>query len=134
MKHATKKATHAAEQTMESANCALALTQKTAGVVLKSTVATANIANSYVHDLMKVGFDTQAAGMNVAKAYFDSMAEIRKDWINLFAQTGEKAIAATSDIELPFQKEVSEIGKNVVANAQNVFDNFTTSLKNAAAK
>lgn len=131
MKQATKKAT---EHTVEGVNCAVALSQKTAGVVLKSTVETANVANNYVQDLMKVGFHTQEAGLNVAKAYFDSMAEIRKDWINLFAQTGEKVIAGTSDIELPFQKEVSEIGKNVVANAQNVFDNFTASLKNAAAK
>lgn len=130
----TKKAAQAAEQTMEGMNSVIGLSQKTASVALKSTVKTAEVAENYVQGLYKVGYDTQIAGMEVAKAYWDSMSEIRMDWLKLFAETGEKAITATSDIELPFQKEVTQFGKNMFDGAQKVVSNFTAPLKNAAAK
>lgn len=132
MTKTTKKATQAAEQTMEGVNSVIGLSQKTANVMLKSTVQTANVAENYVQGLYKVGYDTQIASMEVAKAYWDSMSQIRQDWIKLFAETGEKAITATSDIELPFQKEVTQFGKNVFAGTQKVVENFTAPLRNAA--
>lgn len=132
MKQATKKATQAAEQTMEGVNSVIGLSQKTANVMLKSTVQTANVAENYVQGLYKVGYDTQIASMEVAKAYWDSMSQIRQDWLKLFSETGEKAITAASDIKLPFQKEVMDMGKNVFDGVQKMAENFTTPLRNAA--
>jgi len=132
MKQATKKATQTAEQTIEGVNSVIGLSQKTASVALKSAVQTTQVAEGYIQGLYKVGYDTQLAGMEVAKGYWDGMSQIRQEWIKLFAETGEKAIASTSDIELPFQKEVTEFGKNVFESTQKVVENFTAPFRNTA--
>ncbi|GEM_PF-1264995 len=130
MKQATKKATETAEQTIESVNSVIGLSQKTASVALKSAVQTTQVAEGYVQGLYKVGYDTQIAGMEVAKGYWDGMTQIRQEWVKLFAETGEKAIASTSDLEFPFQKETLAFSKNLFESTQKVVENFTAPLRN----
>jgi hypothetical protein len=130
--HTTERKTKPTEHVAEGVNSFIGLSQKTASVMLKSTVQTVNVAENYVQGLYKVGYDTQIAGMEVAKAYWDSMSQIRQDWLRLFSETGEKAITATSDIELPFQKEVMDLGKNVFASVEKMAKNFTTPFRHAA--
>ncbi len=125
----TKKATN---QVQEGLNTAMELSQKTANTMLKSAVQTAEITDHYVQGLYKVAYDTNIDALKVAKNYWDAMTELRQDWLKLFSQTGEKAIAAVGDIELPYQKQATDFVGNMVESAQKTFDNLTAPAKSAA--
>jgi hypothetical protein len=132
MKNATKKAT---EQVNENMNKVVDLTQKTAKATLDSTVATAKLAENSIEGLYKVGYDMNAAGLSVAKGYWDALSAIRNEWINLFAQTGEKAVDSIGNlknVELPFQKEMTDFSENVVAQGEKVFNLATEQFKSVA--
>jgi hypothetical protein len=129
MKNATKKAT---EQVNENMNKVVDLTQKTAKATLDSTVATAKLAENSIEGLYKVGYDMNAAGLSVAKGYWDALSAIRNEWINLFAQSGEKAVDSIGNlknIELPFQKEMTDLSENVMAQSEKVFNLATDQVK-----
>lgn len=130
--HTTARKAKPVEQVADGVGSVIALSQKTAGVMLKTTVQTAHVAENYVQGMYKVGYDTQIASLEVAKAYWDSMSKIRNEWLKLFAETGEKMVDSATDVELPFQKEVMHFGKNIVDNAQKVVENFTAPIKAAA--
>jgi hypothetical protein len=132
MKQTTKKET--TEQAVEGINTVIKLSQDTARVALDSAVQTEHVAETYLQGLYKLGYDTQLAGINVSKGYWDGLARIRKEWVKLFAETGEKLITASSDIELPFKDEAVKFGKKIYADTQKVVENFTAPLKEAAAK
>ena len=111
------------------------LTQETAQATLDATVGTAKLAENSIQGLYKVGYDLNASGLTVAKGYWDALSAIRNEWINLFAQTGEKAvdsIGALNNIEIPFQKEVSEFGGNIYAQGEKVFNLATQQVKAVA--
>ena len=94
-------------------NKVVELTQDTARATVNTSVEVAKLAENSIQGLYKVGYDMNASGLNVAKGYWDALSAIRNEWINLFQQTGEKAvdsIGTLSSIEIPFQKEVSEFG------------------------
>lgn len=125
----TKKATN---QVQEGLNTAVELSQKTANTMLKSAVQTAEVTEHYVQGLYKVAYDTNMDALKVAKNYWDAMAELRMDWLKLFSQTGEKAITAVGDIEIPFQKQTTEFVSSFVEGAQKTFENLTAPAKSAA--
>ncbi len=125
----TKKATN---QVQEGINTAIELSQKTANTMLKGAVQTAELSEHYVQGLYKTAYDTNVDALKVAKNYWDAMTELRKDWLKLFSQTGEKAIAAVGEIEVPFQKQATEFVSSFVDNAQKTFENLTTPAKTAA--
>ncbi len=107
------------------------LTQKSANVALKGAVQTAETTEGFVQGLYKAGYDTNVDALKVAKNYWDATSALRTDWIKLFATTGENFIKAASNMELPLQKEVSEVAKNVVNNVEKTVGNFTTQAKTA---
>lgn len=125
----TKKATN---QVQEGLNTAVELSQKTANTMLKSAVQTAEVTDHYVQGLYKVAYDTNMDALKVAKNYWDAMTELRKDWLKLFSETGEKAITAAGDIEIPFQKQATEFVSSFVEGAQKTFENLTAPAKSAA--
>jgi hypothetical protein len=125
----TKKET--TEQVKEGLDNAIALTQKTASVTLKGAVQTAEVAEGYVQGMYKAGYDANVEALKVAKNYWDAVSEIRQQWIRLFAETGEKAITAAGDVELPFQKQVTEFGKNIYANVEKTVENLTAQAKSS---
>jgi hypothetical protein len=113
-------------------NKAVELTQDTAKATLDVTVETAKLAENSLQGLYKVGYDMNAAGLNVAKGYWDALSSIRNEWINLFQQTGEKAvdsIGMLNNLEVPFQKEVSEFGAGVYAQGEKVFNMAADQVK-----
>ena len=117
MKKGTKTTRQAAEQTVENVNSAIELSQETANVVLDGVVKTVEFADSYFRNVIKVGLDAQEAGVNVARNYFDSMANINRGWISLFAETGEKTINAVGDsVQKPVNDAIAA-GANIIANA-----------------
>jgi len=117
MKKGTKMTGHAAEQTVESVNSAIELSQETANVMFGGAVKTVELADSYVRNVIKVGLDVQEAGVNIARSYFDSMAKINRGWLSLFAETGEKTITAVGDgVQKPLN-DVIAAGAEIVANA-----------------
>ena len=124
----TKKATNQIEAGL---NTAVELSQNTVGLVFKGAVQTAQVSEGFVQGLYKAGYDTNVEALKVAKNYWDASTQIRQDWIKLFAETGEKLIATASNMELPFQKEVSEMGKNVINNVEKTVENFTAQTKAA---
>ncbi|NJM53662.1 MAG: hypothetical protein HC846_09900, partial [Blastocatellia bacterium] len=74
-------------------------------------------------------------GLKVAKGYWDALSAIRNEWINLFQQTGERAvdsIGTLSNIEIPFQKEVTEMGNTVFAQGEKVLNMATEQVKSVA--
>jgi hypothetical protein len=100
----TKKATN---QVQEGINNAVELSQKTANLMLKGAVQTAEVTEGYVQGMYKAGYDTNVDALKVAKNYWDAMTEIRKDWLQLFADNGEKAINTVANMEVPFQKQAT---------------------------
>ena len=124
----TKKATNQIETGL---NTVVELTQNTTGLVLKGAVQTAQVSEGFVQGLYKAGYDTNVEALKVAKNYWDASTQIRQDWVKLFAETGENLIATASNMELPFQKQVSEMGKNVISNVEKTVENFTAQAKAA---
>ncbi|MBX7174144.1 MAG: hypothetical protein K1X72_24440 [Pyrinomonadaceae bacterium] len=113
-------------------NKVVELTQDTAKATLDATVGTAKLAEDSIQGLYKVGYDMNAAGLKVAKGYWDALSSIRNEWINLFEQTGEKAvdsIGALNSIEVPFQKEMNEFGANFYAQGEKVFNMAADQVK-----
>ncbi|HRH42394.1 MAG TPA: hypothetical protein PKY82_12270 [Pyrinomonadaceae bacterium] len=116
-------------------NKVVELTQDTAKATLDTTVEVAKLAENSIQGLYKVGYDMNASGLSVAKGYWDALSAIRNEWINLFQQTGEKAvdsIGTLNSIEIPFQKEVSDFGANVFAQGEKVFNMATQQVKSVA--
>ncbi len=124
----TKKVT---TQIENSLGTAAELTQNTAGLAFKGAVQTVKVTEGFVQGLYTAGYDTNVEALKVAKNYWDAATEIRHDWVKLFAETGEKFIANMNSIEIPFQKEVSEIGKNVMSNVEKTVQSFTPQTKTA---
>lgn len=132
MKNATKQAT---EQVNENISKVVDLTQDTAKATLDATVGTAKLAEDSIQGLYKVGYDMNAAGLNVAKGYWDALTAIRNEWVNLFQQTGEKAvdsIGTLKNIEMPFQKEMTEFSENLMAQGEKVFNMASDQFKSVA--
>jgi hypothetical protein len=116
-------------------NKVVELTQDTAKATLDATVGTARLAEDSIQGLYKVGYDMNASGLKVAKGYWDALSTIRNEWINLFQQTGEKAVSSIgtlSNMEIPFQKEVTEMGANVFAQGEKVFNMAADQVKSVA--
>ena len=111
-------------QTVESVNSAIELSQKTASAVFESTVKTAEVANGYVQNMVQVGLDAQESGVNVVRNYFDNMSKLNRQWINLFAQTGERTIDSTGDT-------VKNTMNNVVAGGAEIVDNAAAQARQA---
>lgn len=116
-------------------NKVVELTQDTAKATLDTTVEVAKLAENSIQGLYKVGYDLNASGLSVAKGYWDALSAIRNEWINLFQQTGEKAvdsIGTLNSLEIPFQKEVTEMGASVFAQGEKVFNMATEQVKSVA--
>ena len=116
----------------EVIDTAMELTQKTASLTLKSAVQTAEVTEGYVQGMYVAGYNANVEALNVAKNYWDATSQIRQDWINLFATTGENFIKTAGNLELPLQKEVVELGKNLYANVENSMENLNKQAKAAA--
>ena len=125
MKQDTKQTTQEVTgQTIESVNSAIELSQKTATAVFESTVKTAEVANGYMQNMVQVGLDAQESGVNVARNYFDSISKINRQWLNLFANTGERTINTAGDT-------VKNTMNNVVAGGAEIVDNAAAQAKQA---
>ncbi|MBS1793540.1 MAG: hypothetical protein JSS81_06780 [Acidobacteria bacterium] len=124
----TKKA-----MSTEAIDTAMELTQKTANLTLKSTVQAVEVTEHYVQGIYKAGYDANLDALKVVKGYWDAAAEIRHDWLKLFASTGEAFINSATKMELPLQKEVFEFGKSVLTNVEKSVENLTSHAKTATA-
>lgn len=116
----------------ETIDNAVNLTEKTANVTLQTAVKSAEVAEGYVQGMYKAGYDANVDVLKVAKNYWDATSEIRQDWIKLFASTGEKFIKSAANMELPLQKEVADLGKNIIANVEQTVENLGKQAKTAA--
>lgn len=115
----------------EAIDTAIELTQKTASLTLKSAVQTAEATEGYVQEMYVAGYNANVEALKVAKTYWDATSEIRRDWINLLATTGENFIKAAGNMELPLQKEAVELGKNLYANVEQSMENLNKQAKAA---
>lgn len=115
----------------ETIDTAMELTQKAASVTLKSAVQTAEVTEGYIQGIYTAGYNANVEAMKVARNYWDATSQIRQDWINLFAATGEQFIKAAGNMELPLQKEVMELGKSVVAGVEKSVENLNKQAKAA---
>ena len=125
------KTTKTATDTMEKA---VDLTQTGTKAALNTAVATAEMAEGYVQGLYKLGYDTNAEGLKIAKNYWDTTSKIRQDWIKLFAATGENLIDTAANFEFPYQDRVTEFGKGIVDSVEKAFEGFAPKTKAKAAK
>lgn len=108
------------------------LTEKTATSTLKGAVQTAEMTENLVQGMYKAGYDANYDALKVAKNYWDATTEIRKDWLNLFSETGESLIHATAKMELPLQKEIMDFGKGIFSNVEKTVSNLAPQAKTAA--
>jgi hypothetical protein len=115
----------------ETIDTAVELSQKTASLTLKSAVQAAEATEGYVQGIYKAGYDANVDALKVAKGYWDATSQIRQDWLKLFASTGEAFISSAAKMELPLQKEVTDLGKSVLANVEKTVENLTAQAKSA---
>ena len=115
----------------EMIDTAVELTQKTASLTLKGAVQTAEVTENYVQGIYVAGYNANVEALKVAKGYWDATSQIRQDWIQLFAATGENFIKAAGNMELPLQKEAVELGKNLYTNVEQSVENFNKQAKAA---
>ncbi|MCY7374638.1 MAG: hypothetical protein LH472_01540 [Pyrinomonadaceae bacterium] len=115
----------------EAIDTAIELTQKTASLTLKGAVQTAEVTENYVQGMYVAGYNANVEALKVAKTYWDATSQIRQDWIQLFATTGENFIKAAGRMELPLQKEVVELGRNLYTNVENSVENMNKQAKAA---
>ncbi len=119
-------------QLSETIDKATDLTERSAKATLDATVKTMEVTEDYVEGMYKVGYDTNVEALKVAKNYWDTAAEIRQDWIKLFSKAGESLITATANMELPLQKEVVNLGKNILSNVGETVENVADKAQSAA--
>lgn len=117
--------------TNETIDNAMDLTEKSATVALQTVVKSAEVAEGYVQGMYKAGYDANVEALKVAKNYWDAASEIRQDWLKLFASTGERFIKAAANMELPLQKEMSDVAKNVIGNVEETVQNLGKQAKAA---
>lgn len=115
----------------EAIETAMELTQKTASLTLKGAVQAAEVTEGYVQGMYVAGYNANVEALKVVKNYWDATSQIRQDWVQLFATTGENFIKAAGNMELPLQKEVVELGKNVYSNVEQSFENLNKQAKAA---
>ena len=115
----------------EMIDTAVELTQKTVSLTLKGAVQTAEVTENYVQGIYVAGYNANVEALKVAKGYWDATSQIRQDWIQLFAATGENFIKAAGNMELPLQKEAVELGKNLYTNVEQSVENFNKQAKAA---
>ncbi len=115
----------------ETIDNAINLTEKTADVSLQTVVKTAEVAEDYVQGMYKAGYDANVDALKVAKSYWDATSAIRQEWIKLFASTGERFIKAAANMELPLQKEINDVAKNVISNVEETVQNLGKQAKAA---
>jgi hypothetical protein len=113
----------------EMIDTAMELTQKTASLTLKGVVQTAEVTENYVQGMYVAGYNANVEALKVAKGYWDATSQIRQDWIQLFSATGENFIKAAGNMELPLQKEVVELGKNLYSNVEKSVENLNKQAK-----
>ncbi len=107
------------------------LTEKSANVALETVVKSAEVTENYVQGMYKAGYDANVDALKVAKYYWDAATEIRQDWVKLFASTGERFIKAAANMELPLQKEINDVAKNVIGNVEETIQNLGKQAKSA---
>lgn len=116
-------------------NNVLEVAQDTAMMTLKTAVKTEQVVEDYIQGLYKVGYDANVAGLQVVKAYWDSLTQIRMDWVKQGADLAETAVKAmpTNFVlpTLPLQKEAMQFGKDVMTRTQNAYNAFTAPVKTA---
>jgi hypothetical protein len=115
----------------EVIDTAMELTQKTASLTLKGAVQTVEVTENYVQGMYVAGYNANVEALKVVKGYWDATSQIRQDWVQLFATTGENFIKAAGNMELPLQKEAFELGKNLYANVEKSVENFNKQAKAA---
>lgn len=125
-----KQTTQKTEKTQSyGINTVVDLTQETALATLRAAVQTQQVADQYVQNVAKSVFAANEAGLDIAKNYWTSLSQIQQSWFKLYADTAEKLITNPTKIELPFQKEVTEFGKDIVNRTQKAFESVTAQAK-----
>ncbi len=126
MKQETKQTTREVTgQTVETVNSTIELSQKTATAVFEGTVKTAEVANGYMRNMVQVGLDAQESGVNVARNYFETISKLNRQWISLFADTGERTINSAGET-------VRNTVDNVIVGGAEIVDNAATQAKRSA--
>lgn len=115
----------------EAIDTAVNLTEKSANVALQTVVKSAEVTEEFVQGVYVAGYNANVDALKVAKNYWDAASEIRQDWIKLFASTGEKFIKSAANMELPLQKEINEVAKNVISNVEETVQNLGKQAKAA---
>jgi hypothetical protein len=118
-------------------NKVVELTQDTAKATVDTSIEVVKLAENSLQGLYKVGYDMNEAGLNVAKGYWDALSAIRNEWISLAQQTGDKAvdsIGTLNNLEIPFQKEITEIGEKVFGFATEQVKNVTETVTKQVEK
>ena len=100
------------------------ISQKTALVTLKSAVQTAEASENYIQGIYKAGYDANVDALKVAKGYWDATTELRKDWVDLFSETGEAVIDATAKMEIPTSKDAMDFGSGIFDNISKTVQGF----------
>jgi hypothetical protein len=114
---------------------AFGVAQETALMTLNAAVKAEQVAEDYAQGLYKIGYDANVAGLQVIKAYWDSLSQIRQEWVKQGAELAEKAVKLNpADIKLPalpLQKEALNFGQELMARTQKAYEAFTAPVKTA---
>ena len=112
-------------------NKAVELTEKTAKATLKGAVQTAGVSEDYIQGIYKAGYDANVDALEVAKGYWDATTEIRRDWVKLFDATGDTVIDRAATMDVPYQKEIMDMGSSLFSNFSKTVQGFIPRTKSA---
>ena len=129
-----KKAENEAKQ--EAANIiktAANVVQETALATFNAAVKTEKVAEQYTQTIAKIGFAAAQTSLDVFSAYWESMGQIRQEWVKQAAVSTEKILSTDfSGLALPYQKEVMQYGQEFLTRTQKAYNAFTEPVKSAA--
>ena len=104
-------------------NKAAATTQELALTTLHAAVQTQQVANNFVMNVVRTGYDAQEQGMKALRGYVESFNEVQQDWVKEAARRTEKFIKSPlAQVSVPYQKELGKLGSQAYASAKKLAD------------
>lgn len=108
----------------EGMDKAVELTQDAAKATIKGAIQTAEVSEDYIQSIYKAGYEANLDALKVAKGYWDASTEIRKDWVNFFAETSESIVENGVSVKVPYQKDAIKFGKGLFDRVTGTFQGF----------
>lgn len=113
-----------------NANKIASTTQELALTTLHAAVQTQQVANNFVMNVVRTGYDAQEQGLKSLRGYVESFNEAQQEWVKEAARRTEKFIKSPlAQVGVPYQKEIGKLGSQAYASAKKIADAWAEPFK-----